>query len=116
MIVDDVTPTPPPGDKDEQQSSPWPAYVLHFDGITLADIPQTVEAAQAREQYRSLRRESSIPYIADLSVLELAIVKHAAVLALHRSPLREYFELEEFFGAARGQEEWFLFQVVQIQL
>ncbi|KAI0741919.1 RhoGAP-domain-containing protein [Daedaleopsis nitida] len=65
------------------------------DGITLADIPQLVEAAQAREQRRSLPSQSSIPYIAELSPLQLAIVKHCAVLALQRSPLKNEFDLDE---------------------
>ncbi|KAJ7890663.1 hypothetical protein B0H14DRAFT_2690252, partial [Mycena olivaceomarginata] len=43
------------------------------NGITLADIPQLMEVAQAREEQRSLPRENSIPYIAELSALELAI-------------------------------------------
>jgi hypothetical protein len=64
-------------------------------GITLADIPQLMEVAQAREQQRSLPRENSIPHIAELSPVELAIVKHAAVLALHRSPMKEHFDLDE---------------------
>ena len=65
------------------------------DGITLADIPQLVEAAQAREQRRSLPGQSLIPYIADLNPVQLAIVKHCAVLALQRSPLRDQFDLDE---------------------
>ena len=65
------------------------------DGITLADIPQLVEAAQAREQRRSLPSQSSIPYVGDLSPLQLAVVKHAAVLVLQRSPLRDQFDLDE---------------------
>ena len=65
------------------------------DSITLADIPQLMEAAQAREQQRSLPRESSIPYIAELSPMELAIVKHAAVLLLTKSPLKDAFDLDE---------------------
>lgn len=65
------------------------------DGITLADIPQLVEAAQAREQRRSLPSQSSIPYIAELTPLQLAIVKYCAVLVLQRSPLRNEFDLDE---------------------
>ena len=65
------------------------------DGITLADIPQLVEAAQAREQRRSLPSQSSIPYIAELTPLQLAIVKHCAVSVLQRSPLRTEFDLDE---------------------
>jgi hypothetical protein len=65
------------------------------DGITLADIPQLMEAAQAREQQRSLPRQSTVPHVAELSALELTIVKHSAVLALQRSPLRDQLELDE---------------------
>ncbi|KAL0576453.1 Rho-type GTPase activating protein Rga1 [Marasmius crinis-equi] len=65
------------------------------EGITLADLPQLMEAAQAREQQRSLPRLNSIPYIAELSALELAIVKHAAVLVLSKSPLKDQLDLDE---------------------
>ena len=65
------------------------------DSITLADIPQIVQAAQAHNERRSLPRENAIPYIAELSPLELAIIKHAAVLALSRSPLRDQFDMDE---------------------
>ncbi|KAI0072681.1 RhoGAP-domain-containing protein [Panus rudis PR-1116 ss-1] len=89
MIVDDSAPTSPAGGVDE------PKLPGVDDGITLADLPQIVEAAQAREQHRSLPRQSSTPYIAELSPLELAIVKHYAVLALQRSPLKDQFDLDE---------------------
>ncbi|TFY64383.1 hypothetical protein EVJ58_g2663 [Rhodofomes roseus] len=88
MIVDDSAPTSPTGGVDD------PVGGIE-DGITLADIPQIVEAAQAREQRRSLPRQSSIPFIAELNTLELAVVKHCAVLALQRSPLRDQFDLDE---------------------
>ncbi|KAH9935931.1 RhoGAP-domain-containing protein [Epithele typhae] len=65
------------------------------DGITLADIPQLVEAAQAREQRRSLPSQNSIPYIAELNPVQLAVLKHCAVLVLQRSPLRDQFDLDE---------------------
>ncbi|KAH9847287.1 RhoGAP-domain-containing protein [Lenzites betulinus] len=65
------------------------------DGITLADIPQLVEAAQAREQRRSLPSQSTTPYVAELNPVQLAIVKHCAVLVLQRSPLRDQFDLDE---------------------
>jgi len=65
------------------------------DSFTLADIPSLMEAAQAREQHRSLPRESRTPYISQLSALELTIVKYAAVLALMRSPLKDSFDLDE---------------------
>ncbi|THG97240.1 hypothetical protein EW026_g4717 [Hermanssonia centrifuga] len=89
MIVDESTPTSPAGGVDE------PRLPGVEDGITLADIPQLVEAAQAREQHRSLPRQGSIPFIAELSPVELAIVKHSAVLALQRSSLRDQFDLDE---------------------
>jgi hypothetical protein len=63
--------------------------------FSLGDIQSIVEAAQAREQHRSLPRETSLPYIARLDPLELAIVKHLAVLALTRSPLKDSFDLDE---------------------
>jgi hypothetical protein len=93
MIVDDSVPGSPAGGGEMKQLSSSNSAL--DDGITLADIPQLMEAAQAREQHRSLPRESQTPYIAELSVLELAIVKHCAVLALHRSPLKDRFDLEE---------------------
>ncbi|TFK51741.1 hypothetical protein OE88DRAFT_1464684 [Heliocybe sulcata] len=88
MIVDDSAPNSPANGPDE----PMPSVE---DGITLADIPQLVEAAQAREQHRSLPRQTSVPYVAELSALELAIMKHAAVLALTKSPLKDQFDLDE---------------------
>lgn len=62
--------------------------------IMLSDIPQLMEAVQAREQ-PSLPRERPILHIAELSTLELTIVKYCAVLTLHRSPLRDKFDLDE---------------------
>lgn len=90
MIVDESAPNSPAIGSDEPPRIPVPD-----EGITLADIPQIMEAAQAREQQRSLPRQTSIPYIAELSILELAIVKHCAVLTLHRSPLKDQFDLDE---------------------
>jgi hypothetical protein len=89
-IVDDSGPNSPAVGADEQ-----PHVSAPDEGITLADIPQLMEAAQAREQQRSLPRQNSIPYIAELSALELAIVKHCAVLMLNRSPLKDQFDLDE---------------------
>ncbi|KAG6886221.1 hypothetical protein C0993_010783 [Termitomyces sp. T159_Od127] len=89
MIVDDSAPNSP------AEGNPPISNPRLDDGITLADIPQLMEAAQAREQQRSLPRESSIPYIAELSPMELAIVKHAAVFLLTKSPLKDAFDLDE---------------------
>lgn len=77
------------------------------DGITLADIPQLVQVAQARAQHRSLPRESAIPYIAELGVLELAIVKHSAAVVLSKSPLKDQMDMDEIFGLLGVKEGGF---------
>ncbi|KAL0953576.1 hypothetical protein HGRIS_004792 [Hohenbuehelia grisea] len=92
MIVDDSVPNSPAiGYEEQPLLAPGPPD----DGITLADIPQIMERAQAREMHRSLPRQQAIPYIAELSALELMIVKHAAVLALRASPLKDQIDLDE---------------------
>lgn len=98
-IVDESAPNSPAGEE--------PHIPSLDDGITLADIPQIMEAAQAREQQRSLPRQNSIPYIAELSALELAIVKHSALLALVRSPLREQFDLDELLEMVEAKKSTF---------
>ncbi|KAI0057251.1 RhoGAP-domain-containing protein [Artomyces pyxidatus] len=99
MIVDDSAPSSPAG--------PPPDGPVGVEGITLADIPQLAEAAQAREQHRSLPSQSSIPYIAELTPLELAIVKHAAVVILYRSPLREQIDVEEIMEMVEVKKQGF---------
>lgn len=99
-IVDESVPNSPAGG--EEQRIP----VLD-DGFSLADIPQLMEAAQAREQQRSLPRENSIPYLAELSTLELAIVKHCAVLALTRSPLKDQCDLDELLEMVEAKKGGF---------
>ncbi|RDB23715.1 Rho-type GTPase-activating protein 1 [Hypsizygus marmoreus] len=99
MIVDDSAPNSP--------AEGNPTIPPLEDGITLADIPQLMEAAQAREQHRSLPRESLIPYIAELSALELAIVKHCAVLALSKSPLKDQFDLDELLEMVEPKKSGF---------
>ncbi|KAG6866566.1 hypothetical protein C0991_002051 [Blastosporella zonata] len=101
MIVDDSAPNSP------AEGNPPISNSRLDDGITLADIPQIMEAAQAREQQRSLPRESSIPYIAELSSMELAIVKHAAVLVLTRSPLKDQFDLDELLEMVETKKTGF---------
>lgn len=101
MIVDDSAPTSPAGGIEE------PRLPGVEEGITLADIPQLVEAAQAREQHRSLPRQSAVPFIADLSPVELAIVKYSAVLALQRSPLRDQFDLDEILELVEAKKSSF---------
>lgn len=92
MIVDDSAPNSPAGGMDDPMGQVAPE-----EGITLADIPQLVEVAQARAQHRSLPRENSIPNIAELSALELAVIKHAAVVILMRSPLKEFLDMDEIY-------------------
>ena len=69
-IVDDPAPSSPSFAYDDHHPKLQPHGA--DDGITLADIPQVVQVAQARAQYRPL---PPIPFIAELSALELAIVK-----------------------------------------
>ncbi|TEB36504.1 RhoGAP-domain-containing protein [Coprinellus micaceus] len=90
-----------------QQRGPGNGGSPGGDGITLADIPSLMEAAQAREQHRSLPRESSIPYISELSPLELAIVRHSAVLALVKSPLKDSFDLDEILEMVEAKKNTF---------
>ncbi|KAF7294406.1 LIM-domain-containing protein [Mycena kentingensis (nom. inval.)] len=66
-----------------------------------------MEVAQARAEQRSLPRENAIPYIAELSALELAIVKHAALLMLTKSPLRDQFELDELLEMVETKKSGF---------
>jgi hypothetical protein len=101
MIVDEAAPMSPAASGDEPDSPSAPLGTTGADAVeqaekfTLADLPQLMERAQAAEQHRSLPRESAAPFIAELSALELAIVRHAALLALTRSPLRDHFDLED---------------------
>ena len=99
MIVDDSAPNSPSCGAEE------PPLSAPDDGITLADIPQLIEAEEARKQHRALPSQSTAPLIAELTPLELMIVKHAALLALSRSPLKNEFELDdllEFIEAKKG--------------
>ena len=92
--------------EDSAPNSPSLAYDDHppempphsaEDGITLADIPQLVQVAQARAQHRQLPRENAIPFIAELSALELAVVKHSAAVVLSRSSLKDQMDMDEIF-------------------
>ncbi|KAH9164802.1 RhoGAP-domain-containing protein, partial [Lactarius sanguifluus] len=61
----------------------------------VSDIPQLAEAAQAMEQRRSVPPQNLAPYVAELTPLELAIVRHAAVAVLYRSSLRDEMDLDQ---------------------
>lgn len=100
MIVDESVPaSPAAGDEPHIHSLD--------DGITLADLPQIMEVAQAREQQRSLPRQNSTPFIAELSPVELAIVKHCAVLTLTRSPLKDQIDLDELLEMVETKKTGF---------
>ena len=100
-IIDESMPSSPAAGAEDNP------ITLLDDGITLADIPQLMEAAQAREQQRSLPRENAIPYIAELSALELAIIKHAAVLALSKSPLKDQIDIDELLEMVETKKSGF---------
>jgi hypothetical protein len=104
MIVDESAPNSPAGGAED---GPGTIPRHRDDALTLADIPQLMEVAQAREQHRSLPRESSTPYVAELSALELAIVKHSALLALTRSPLKDQFDLDEMLDLVETKKGGF---------
>lgn len=102
MIVDDSAPTSPAGGVVDEP--PLSAVSSGGDAITLADIPQFIEAEE-RKQYRAIPNQIQVPMIAELTPLELMIVKHCALLALYRSPLKNEIDLDEmleFIEAKKG--------------
>jgi hypothetical protein len=108
MIVDESAPNSPAGGaEDAGVLGPGSIGKQRDDALTLADIPQILEVAQAREQQRSLPRENATPYLAELSTLELAIVKYSAVLALARSPLKDNFDMEEILEMVETKKSGF---------
>lgn len=88
MIVDDSAPNSPGGGADDAIATSLE------DGITLADIPQVAQAELTGNMHTPIRHPTT-PYIAELSPLALAIVKHAAVAALAKSPLKDQFDVDE---------------------
>lgn len=62
--------------------------------LTLADIPQLLQQEQAREQHRQLPTYDG-RVIADLSALELFVIKHLAVLMLQQGPLKDVVPFDE---------------------
>ena len=112
-IVDDPAPSSPSGAVPSEGGSlgSSPPAVPALEGLTLADIPQLAEAAQAMEQRRSLPRQSLVPYVAELSPLELAIVRHAAVVVLYRSPLRDQMDLDEILEMVEMKKQGFFWKL-----
>ena len=105
-IVDDESTPPTPSATAPSEGGPLDS-VPTLEGLTLADIPQLAEAAQAMEQRRSLPRQTMAPYIAELTPLELTIVRHAAVVVLHRSPLRDQVDLDEILEMVEVKKQGF---------
>jgi hypothetical protein len=104
-IVDEPTPSTPPATV-SSEGDPL-GSVPTLEGLTLADIPQLAEAAQAMEQRRSLPRQTMAPYVAELTPLELTIVRHAAVVVLYRSPLRDQVDLDEILEMVEAKKQGF---------
>jgi hypothetical protein len=75
-----------------KQPSELPS-VPPLDGLTLADV--LIGPAQATEQQRSAPPQNLAPYVAELSPLELAIVRHAALAVLCRSSLCDEVDLDQ---------------------
>ncbi|KAI0272572.1 hypothetical protein BC834DRAFT_353587 [Gloeopeniophorella convolvens] len=109
MIVDDPAPASPsvvaPPEGGPLGNAPPHAPTL--EALTLADIPQLAEAAQAMEERRSLPRQNSTPFISELTPLELAIVRHAAVVVLSRSPLRDQMDIDEILEMVEVKKQGF---------
>ncbi|TIB04458.1 hypothetical protein E3P96_01625 [Wallemia ichthyophaga] len=62
------------------------------DAVSLVDMPQIMEANQAREQRKSLSRASKNILMTELSSLEALVVKHAALYLLERSEMSKHIE------------------------
>ncbi|KAF9267680.1 Rho GTPase activation protein [Marasmius fiardii PR-910] len=76
------------------------------EGITLAGLPRLMKVVGASEQQQSPPRSNSMRYIAELTTLELTIVKHSAILALTESPLKSRPRgAVEARGAERNKEK-----------
>ena len=103
-IVDKPTPPTPPATTPPEGD---PGSVPTLEGLTLADIPRLTEAAQAMGQRRLLPRHGLAPYVAELTPLELAIVRHAAVVVLYRSPLRDQVDLDEISEMVEVKKQGF---------
>jgi len=77
----------------EVESSPFE----HEQGVTLADIPALVEAEQAKLEHRPPPVSEGRPLMSELSALDATIVKHFALIALTKSSIAHYIDMEELF-------------------
>jgi hypothetical protein len=93
----DIKPEDIPGleEKAATQRGALPASVSTLDGLTLTDIPRLVQAAQATEKRPSAPPQNLAPYVAELTPLELTIVRYAAVAVLYHSSLRDEMDLDQ---------------------
>ncbi|TFY80882.1 hypothetical protein EWM64_g3132 [Hericium alpestre] len=74
------------------------------------DMMRPMPARRGRSSDRAaplFAKQNHVPYIAELTPLELAIVKHAAVLVLHRSPLRDQIDLDEILEMVEAKKQGF---------
>jgi hypothetical protein len=104
-IIEDSAPNSPSLAYDDHPSQLQPQNA--DDGITLADIPQLVQVAHARDQHRPLPGQSAIPFIAELDPLELAIVKHSAAVVLTKSSLKDQMDMDEIFELLESKKGGF---------
>jgi hypothetical protein len=104
-IIEDSAPNSPSLTYDDKPPELHPQDM--DDGISLADIPQLVQVAQARAQQRPLPGQSAIPFIAELGVLELAIVKHCAAVILTKSSLKDQMDMDEIFDLLESKKGGF---------
>ena len=88
-----TSPSPGTHDDDPQDARPQSPD----DWIVLTDIPQLIQEAQEGSQNRLLPGQSAVPFIAELSALELAIVKHSAAVVLSNSSLKDQMDMDEIF-------------------
>jgi hypothetical protein len=79
--------------RSELESSPFE----HEQGVTLADIPALVEAEQAKLDHRPPPVSEGRPLMSELSALDATIVKHFALIALTKSSIAHYIDMEELF-------------------
>lgn len=84
------TPTPRPAALDEDDSP-----FNHEHGVTLGDIPALVEAEQAKLEHRPPPLADGQMLLSEMSTLDATIMKHFALLALTKSSIAHYIELEE---------------------
>ena len=113
-ISNSLLPEPTPADfsrpgeaekptKQRRQLPPVPTE----ERIARADILRLAEAAQTMVQHPSTPPHNVTPYVADLTPLELAIVRHAAVAVLCRSELRDEMDMDQILDMLEVKRQRF---------